>query len=285
MQSFTPLRYPGGKAKLYNFTKKLIIDNFDNPPIYAESFVGGAGLALKLLSNGVVSKIYINDFDYAIYCFWHSLKYENSKFKEKLKNSKFTIDEWDVQKKIYLSSKLKSKSKFTKLEIGYATFYLNRTNRSGILTAGPIGGRLQNGNYLMDCRFNIDGLLKIVENFNRIKENVHVYHRDAYKFIHAMDKMHEDLVIYLDPPYVVKGPGLYKNSFDKEKHEELKESVKMLSCKWFMTYDKNELIQKLYKEFPLQSFDLNYSAHSNKKGKELAIFSQSMVVNSLIERI
>lgn len=285
MRSYTPLRYPGGKVRLYNFSKDLISDNFQTPPIYSEAFAGGAGLALKLLSKGIVSQIHINDYDYAIYSFWYSMKRHNKKLKKMMLGATFSIEEWDRQKKIYLTSSKGSKSPYSKLEIGFATFYLNRTNRSGILSAGPIGGRKQNGNYLMDCRFNKKALAEIFDNFYEHRFNIYVYHCDAYKFIKNMDENFNNQVIYLDPPYVQKGPGLYKNSFDENKHTELRDSMREIRSKWFMTYDEDKLVKNLYENYESQIFNLNYSAHSSKKGSEYAIFSDNMIVNDDIKKI
>ena len=227
MSAYTPLRYPGGKARLYEYTKKLIQQNFLVPPIYAEAFAGGAGLAMKLLMTNVVSEIYINDYDFAIYCIWHSILNNNEQFKLMVKNAVFTIDEWEYQKSVYLSAEARSSSPFTKLEIGFASFYLNRTNYSGILTAGPIGGRSQKSNYSMNCRFNIDNLLKIITKIHTFKSRIHVSNCDAHLFIQNIDyKFANNCFFYLDPPYVQKGPILYKNFFDDFKHFELQNSEK-----------------------------------------------------------
>lgn len=278
MRTYTPLRYPGGKSRLYNYTKELIENNYENPPIYAEAFAGGSGLALKLLSTGVVSKIYINDFDYAVYCIWYSLKYQNKKFRKLVNNVTFSIEEWDRQKAIYLTANEGSKSTHSKLEIGFATFYLNRTNRSGILTAGPIGGRDQTGNYPMYCRFNKKDLIEIIDNINKHKSKIHVYNKDAYRFIKIIDNRYDaNCFFYLDPPYVQNGPALYKNSFDEKKHTELRDSVITLRNKWFMTYDSDPLIKSLYHGYNMHTYQLSYAAQTSKLGTEYALFSKNMV--------
>lgn len=277
MRSYTPLRYPGGKVRLFDYTKNIIDNNYRNPPVYAEAFAGGAGLALKLLTTGVVSKIYINDFDYAVYCIWHSLKYKNKQFRQLVSDAILSLEEWEKQKMIYLSSSEGNKSKYSKLEIGFSTFYLNRTNRSGILSAGPIGGRKQNGSYLMDCRFNKNELLKTIDNINRLKSKIYVYNKDAYKFIKIIDdKYNGNCLFYLDPPYVQKGPNLYKNSFDEKKHEELRDSVVTLQNKWFMTYDKDPLIYDLYAGYSMHTYELSYAVHNSRLGIEYALFSRNM---------
>lgn len=270
MKSYTPLRYPGGKARLFEYTKSLIESNFNTAPIYVEVFAGGSGLAMKLLSENVVSEVYINDFDYAIYCVWYSLKHHSREFIKLVENATFTIDEWKKQKNIYKSANLKQ---YTKLEIGFATFYLNRTNRSGIIHAGPIGGFDQNGNYKMDCRFNKVELIKIIKNIGRLRSRIHVSNKDGYKFIQYLDKKLNNSLFYLDPPYVQRGPELYKNSFNEEKHIQLYNHVKKLKNAWFMTYDEDTLIKDTYKDFQMQTFELTYKVQTKRKANEYAIFS------------
>lgn len=276
MRSYTPLRYPGGKSKLYNMVADIIQNNFTTPPAYIEPFAGGAGLALKLLSKGIVSNIYINDFDYAVYSFWYSVKNNNDSFKKMIEECEISIEERERQKEIYTSA---YDNKYTKLEIGFATFYLNRTNRSGIITAGVIGGINQNGNYKMDCRFNKKELLKIVENINEFKDKIHVYNIDGKKFIQEMDKKFMDgTIFYLDPPYVEKGPGLYKNSFDLDEHTKLSNSIKKLKNKWFLTYDKKSIIKELYQNYKMDTLNLTYSVEKKTKGEEYIIYSANLSI-------
>lgn len=270
MKSYTPLRYPGGKVRLFEYTKSLIEKNFNDAPIYVEVFAGGSGLAMKLLTENVVSEIYINDFDYAIYCVWYSLKHHNRAFVKLIENAIFTVDEWKKQKNIYKNAYLEQHSK---LEIGFATFYLNRTNRSGIIHAGPIGGFDQSGNYKMDCRFNKTELIKIIKNIGRLKSRIHVSNKDGYKFIQYLDNKLNDSLFYLDPPYVQRGPELYKNSFNEEKHLQLYNHVKQLKNAWFMTYDEDSLIKDTYKDFQMQIFELTYKVQTKRKANEYAIFS------------
>lgn len=280
MRSYTPLRYPGGKVRLFEFTKELINNNLKSKPVYVEAFAGGAGLALKLLTKEIVSEVYINDYDFAIYCFWNSLKNSNNDFIAMLENSTFSIDEWKRQKKIYLEA---YEGKHSELDIGFATFYLNRTNRSGIMVAGPIGGYKQDGNYKMDCRFNKPELIKIILNVGRLSNRIHVYNCDANKFILNLDDLLEDALFYLDPPYVKRGPELYKSSFDDQKHQELKNVVESISNYWFMTYDEDPLIRNLYKDFPIQTYELRYNAQIKRKAIELAVFSKSLDALTQIE--
>ena len=131
----TPLRYPGGKTSLFEFFDAVIKEHGWKNITYIEPYAGGAGAGISLLLLAKVRHIVINDFDPAIYSFWLALKEHNAKFIELVSNTPVTIDEWERQKKVY-----KAADTSDRLSLGFATFFLNRTNRSGFLNAVPIGG-------------------------------------------------------------------------------------------------------------------------------------------------
>jgi DNA adenine methylase len=276
MQSYTPLRYPGGKAKLYKQIKNVIDTNFENPPIYVEGYAGGSGLALKLLIKDDVSEIHINDLDYAIYAFWYSILNHKEEFIELINNTEVTVDEWQIQKEIYVN---KNSIEYTILKVGFATFFLNRTNRSGILGAGPIGGYSQEGNYKIDCRFNKETLINIINQIGFVKDKIHIYNLDAIEFIKLIDEQYNDTFIYLDPPYVEQGKNLYLNALTEDDHITLKDEVSNLQNKWFITYDNVELIKGIYKDYNKMEFVINYSVANKRKDTELAIYKEDLIVN------
>ena len=203
----TPLRYPGGKTKLYLLVKELIKVN--NCKTYIEPYAGGAGVALKLLFNNDVQKIMINDFDKAIYSFWYSVLNYTDELVKKIEETPITMEEWYIQKNIYEN---KSNSNSI-LELGFATLFLNRTNRSGILKAGVIGGKSQEGNYKLDCRFNKVELIKKIKKIASFKSRIKLYNLDAEVFIRRNVSKTKDSFTFFDPPYYKKGPGLYTNFY------------------------------------------------------------------------
>jgi len=273
MISKSPLRYPGGKVKLYPFMEQLIRQNTVDPPIYVEPFAGGAGLALELLFNGNVERIMINDLDPAIYSFWYSITNEETfySFINRVNEVDININEWKIQKDIYMHQDIHNK-----LELGFATFFLNRCNRSGILKAGPIGGQKQNGNYRIDCRFNKDRLIPLLRKIYDDRNRIDVTNLNAEEFIEYIDMNYDNLFIYLDPPYVDKGYQLYKNSFTKEDHVSLSKKIKKLKNKWFVTYDNTDLIKELYSDCKTEIFNIQYSAGSKRVENEIAVYSDSI---------
>lgn len=269
------LRYPGGKSRLYKPIKEFIKDNNLKNKTYVEPFAGGFGLGIKLLVNGDIDKVIINDFDYRVYAFWYSVFNHPKKLIKKIKETPINIEEWKKQKAIS-----KECSKRSILNIGFSTLYLNRTNFSGILNAGPIGGMEQLGTYKLDCRYNKDKIMASIEDLVKYKDKVEIYNKDVKDFIieTEFDNSH---IINFDPPYVDKGKDLYKNFYKKEDHENLEVIIRnnLKSIDWFMTYDNHELIRKIYKNYYTKEYLLNHNAGKKKIGKELFIMPKNYLLN------
>jgi len=258
--TYTPLRYPGGKTKLYDEIKPLLHSVGDSA-VYVEPFAGGAGLALKLLFYGDAESIVLNDIDENIYSFWMSCLNQTDELCQMIKTSELSIEEWDRQREV-----LEHPDQHSCLERAFALFYMNRCNRSGIIKGGPIGGRNQNGNYKLDVRFNKQGLIKKIKDIGNRRNSISVYCMDGKRFLTEIcQNLPRNALINIDPPYVSKGPELYQNSFSKQDHIDLSKTIKGLSHKWVVTYDVNELIRDLYNDFPMRDIVLGYSAGSQRK--------------------
>lgn len=267
----SPLRYPGGKTSLLPFFEK-IIENYSLEKItYIEPFAGGAGAALALLLSGKVDRIVINDLDKAIYAFWKSSVFNSAKFIKKIKSTPVTIREWKKQKAIYDNPKV------SQFDLGFATFFLNRTNMSGILDGGPIGGLKQESEYKIDARFNKDTLIERIRQIALYKDKISVFNKDGLKLISKyLDK--KNAFIYLDPPYFEKGATLYLNHYKKEDHEALAKKLNQNpDAFWLLTYDNKKEIKSLYPERKIVNFSLNYNAYESRKGREVMILSDAFI--------
>ncbi|HHJ8305885.1 TPA: DNA adenine methylase, partial [Streptococcus pyogenes] len=177
MKNISPLRYPGGKSQVYDYVRELVIAN--DAITYIEPYMGGMGIALKLLLNNNVHKIMVNDYDKAIYAFWYSVLNYTEQLIEKINTTPITIDEWKLQREVQ-----KNKNNCDDLlTLGFSTLFLNRTNRSGIIKAGVIGGLKQDGNYKLDCRFNKEKTIKKIKLIASYKKQIKLYNMDAEKFI------------------------------------------------------------------------------------------------------
>lgn len=270
--TYTPLRYPGGKTKLYEQVKTLVEASVGKEGVYVEPFAGGAGLAIKLLLLGDVKEIVINDFDRAVYCAWKSILYDES-LPSFIEDVPLTVEEWETHRQ-----KVDNLEQFDDFELGRAALFLNRTNISGIIKGGPIGGRLQKGKYKLDARFPKKGLLKKIEAIRERRDSISLYSMDACDFINKqLTKVdHTKTFVYFDPPYVDKGPQLYKNSFRSENHEELAAAIRKLRMYWLVTYDDCEFVNNLFEGEEIKKIEIAYSAGKTKTGKEIAVFSQQL---------
>ena len=266
----TPLRYPGGKAK---FAPKIksIIENNDLHGHYVEPYAGGAGVALDLLFNGVCTDIHINDLDLAIYHFWKSITEETEDFIRLVSKTDVTIEEWHKQKEILKQDDI------SPIERGFAAFFLNRTNRSGILKGGVIGGLQQLGNYKLDCRFNKETLIKRIQKIGSLSNKIHVYNQDTEKWLLEIDNLiPSNSLIYLDPPYYEKGQELYRNFYNHQDHKSIKEKLIKVKTPWVVSYDNNQNIRDIYQQYRQDEYILNYSASKKMKATEVIIYSDSI---------
>ncbi|WP_027633402.1 DNA adenine methylase [Clostridium hydrogeniformans] len=272
-ETYSPLRYPGSKNKLAEYIKELIYLKKLNNSTYVEPFCGGASVALSLLINGHVSNIIINDYDKSIYAFWYSVIYHNNELCELIKNTNITMEEWQKQKKIQFN-----KEKEDLLSLGFSTLFLNRTNRSGILKAGVIGGINQLGTYKLDCRFNKDKLIQKIKLIGTYRDRIKVYNLDTEELIkQVISNLNKKSFIFFDPPYYKKGSCLYTNFYKHDNHISLSNKIKNIKYhSWIVTYDNIDNIKRMYKGYFKELYKLNYSVKVKYKGEEVIMYSNTL---------
>lgn len=272
-RSQSPLRYPGGKSALAEVTASLIRENGLGRSNYVEPYAGGASLALHLLYTRQVSDIHLNDLDPGIWSFWHSVLNQADELISLITATTITVDEWHRQKEIYREA-----NKAESLKLGFATFFLNRTNRSGIIgSGGIIGGLQQHGNYKIDCRFNKIDLIEKIKKIHRFNNSIHLTNLDAIEFLQLSDKSLSNRTLFMiDPPYFEKGSSLYTNFYGKEDHSFVRDTITKLGKPWVVTYDNCREISELYGAFEQIEFGIGYSANKKRTGKELMIISPEL---------
>ena len=266
----TPLRYPGGKARLGSWLSQVIESNGLYGCHYIEPYAGGAGAAMYLLINGYVDSITINDIDKGIYCFWWSIFNRCDDFIDLIKTTPIDIDEWYKQKIIATNNCMDNP-----LELGFSTFFMNRTNRSGIIKGGVIGGKYQSGKYKINARYKKEKLIERIVKLSSYKEKVQIYNMDAIKFIENLNShQKESSLIYMDPPYYKKGNQLYRNYYSEEEHKEVSTVIQRKASRWIISYDNCAEIRELYKKVSSVEFSFHYSTHLKRPvGKESLFFS------------
>jgi DNA adenine methylase len=240
---------------------------------YVEPYSGGCGLALSLLFSGHVSQIHLNDIDRAVWAFWKATVDHTEELVDLITSIDVTVEEWERQRAIQ-----SRKTEAGVVELGFSTFFLNRTNRSGIIhSGGIIGGKAQAGDWKIDCRYNKDDLIKRIRRVHNYKRRIFIYNEDAEVF---MDRIGQSIpstsVMYIDPPYFEKGSQLYKNSYRSVDHERIAKRVAKLSNPWFMTYDNVEQIRDLYSDFTNIELDIGYSVQTKRRGSEILVVSDGL---------
>lgn len=232
---------------------------------YAEPFAGGAGAGLYLLFRGYASRLYLNDIDRRVISFWRAVLSRNEEFARRIERVPLTVPEWDRQKETFATAPMG-------MDLGFAFFYLNRTNRSGIMNGGIIGGRKQTGEWRIDARFSRRNLAARVRALLPFRRQIRVTRLDALDFLEGLPAGKEKVLTYLDPPYYQKGQDLYTNFYQKQDHHEIAHRLGEYRNPWLMTYDACDEIRALYKNRVVLDSELSYSARKVRRGKELVIF-------------
>lgn len=268
----TPLRYPGGKTQLTPFVIDVLKANGLCSGEYCEPFAGGAGIACSLLFGGYVTRIHINDLDPSIYAFWWSVLNETDRFCDRIETVSLSVSTWRRQRAI---QRTETRDLFA---LGFSTFFLNRTNRSGIIDAGVIGGLQQNGNYLIDCRFNREELARKVRRIAEHAEQIALTNLDGKELLRRINRRSnvESLLVNIDPPYFLKGRELYKNWYTAKDHALLAGVLEQLRPRWMVTYDDTPETRSLYKQHPCFTHDLYYSAQVKRIGVELLVLDRRL---------
>lgn len=274
---YSPLRYPGGKGKLASFMEYMIDQLGHRGGTYIEPFAGGAGIAMELLLRNVVSRIVINDYDKAVWSFWKAILTETDRFVEEIRTVPLTVDEWQKQHEILVTQN----DKYS-FELGFAAFYLNRTNRSGIIKGGVIGGQEQAKDWKMDVRFKREELVTRIQRIAARKKDIKLYNKDVNSFIRNYVPLYEEnALIYFDPPYFRKGQQLYMNFFNYKDHVRIEQEIReRVNCDWIITYDYEPQIEEIYHNYNLRLYDLNYSVSTKRKANELMIFKDGIIIPS-----
>lgn len=268
--SFSPLRYPGGKQILARVIGHLIKLNGLEGAVYVEPYAGGAGAALSLLFGEHVRNVVINDADSRVHAFWDAALNRTNELVKLIRDTPLTVEEWRRQRALYLNP-----GRASRVRVGFAAFYLNRCNRSGIIgNAGLIGGIKQTGEWKLDARFNREDLVRRIERVVHYRERIELHNLDALDLLRGVllkPSQAGRAFVYLDPPYFSKGSQLYLNHYTPEDHSALARHLRSAKFTWVMSYDNVSAIRKLYAGYRQVAFSLGYSAREWKIGKELLI--------------
>ncbi len=268
MRHSSPLRYPGGKSAMADLLGEILSLNQLGGHSIAEPFAGGAGAALTLLYLEATPEILINDADPCIHDFWWTLVRRHKPFIDKLRRTRVSMAEWRRQRDIYRAAGRQSR-----LARGFATFYLNRCNRSGIVkNGGPIGGVDQKGEWKLGARYNKSELRTRCEKVAEYRDRIRVSNEDGLLFLRRTQRS-ESILYFIDPPYYHKGQTLYLNSMGHKDHQRLAAQLEsMVGEPWVLTYDDCPEIREMYRDWArIRPFSLRYVASDRRIAREVLI--------------
>ena len=272
----TPLRYPGGKSKAVKTLSKWYPDKISE---YREPFIGGGSIAIDIAKKNPRIPIWINDLYVPLYNFWVQLRDNGDQLSDRVYEEKqYTLDAGDPDKVTERARDLFNQYKeeidsYNDFDKAVAFFIMNKCSFSGLTENSTFSQTASNSN------FSLVGANKL-KDFSKIIKYWKITNLDYAEVMHSHAT--DDAFIFLDPPYDIKDFLYGKNremhkSFD---HNRFAQEVYKCKSKFMITYNLNDRLCELYKDYNLKEWKLRYSmAHRGDKGTDDNIKTELLVTN------
>lgn len=250
----------------------VIEENYLTGCTLYEPFAGGASISLELLRLEYIDKAVLIERDPLVYAFWYCVKHDLDALCGAVEAANVTIETWHQLQPLRNVNNLAG-SNYTLLQLGVAGLFFNRTNFSGVLGAGPIGGVNQSSQYKINCRFNKQAIIQSLHDLEPLAHAIEPRFGDALNWLAQTDpaELSNNTFVYVAPPYYLQGPKLYRHYFNDTQHASLAERLTTATYPWLLSYDDAPKIKELYSNSHVQPIYLDYRAKSSRLAKEIVI--------------
>jgi len=265
----SPLRYPGSKATFLKVVLEFIEVHGLKGREIVEPYAGSGIVSLSLVAKNLVSHATLVERDPLLYSFWKAVFEHTDALLSSIEEINVNMDTWHELRVL-----LKHKIPEDKLipDLALACLFFNRTNFSGVLHSGPIGGKNQSSDYKLDCRFNKKDIISRIRQISSLRDGVSVKFGDALEFLQKANiQNNEKRFFYVDPPYFKQGRKLYRYYYKVIDHKRLYDILSVATFPWLLSYDKHEFIELLYDGFPQVHQSFRYMSRTPKNENELVV--------------
>ena len=268
-------RYPGGKRKLRDTIAKRLKEYYQAEDLqYREPFFGGGSIGMCLLKDVKPSSMWINDFDIGIYCIWMSVCHYPAELCDRINSFHPKKDDFHTFRKELTTLKHLPIDAAEVVDIGFKKIAIHQISYSGLGTksGGPLGGEKQESEYKIDCRWSPPHMTKQIKHLSEILGPPLKLSITAVDFKDTIADTSEKALLYLDPPYYVKGNDLYQCAFTLDDHIRLALALRDTKHKWLLSYDDCPEVRALYKWATIEPLSVKYSITTARTKSELLIY-------------
>jgi len=258
----TPLRYPGGKSRV----AKDFIPRFPKEiGEFREPFLGGGSVALLFTQMYPDVPVWVNDKYVYLYNFWTHLQKDGKRLSEDLVKIKEEHSSEDKAKELFKDAKdrIHKEDTYTQAVLFWV---LNKCSYSGLTENSSFSATASRQNFTT----------KGARNLQNISDLIQKWKITNLDYSDVMRQNGNNVFLFLDPPYKI-GTYLYGSNAELHKnfkHEEFYEACALCKHDWFVTYNNDDDLKRLYSNFHQEEFKITYGMKhrpDNKLKKELLV--------------